>query len=90
MVGGGRSPPPQASLGWRWSTPLLQVTDSGLLLTAGTLQVGLVGNDLVQVHPAGLRHIRQDKRINEWQTPGKKAIVKAALNERQVNVNHAV
>jgi len=61
-----------------------EVTDSGLLLTTGTLQVGLVGNDLVQVHPAGLRHIRQDKRINEWQTPGKKAIVKAALNERQV------
>jgi len=61
-----------------------EVTDSGLLLTAATLQVGLVGNDLVQVHPAGLRHIRQDKRINEWQTPGKKAIVKAAINEKQV------
>lgn len=61
-----------------------EVTDSGLLLTAATLNVGLVGNDLVQVHPTGLRHIRQDKRISEWQTPGKKAIVKAALNDRQV------
>jgi len=61
-----------------------EVTDSGLLLTAATLQVGLVGSDLVQVHPSGLRHIRQDKRINEWQTPGKKPIVKAAINDRQV------
>jgi len=61
-----------------------EVTDSGLLLTAATLQVGLVGKDLVQVHPGGLRHIKTDKRVNEWQTPGKKAIVKAAINERQV------
>jgi len=61
-----------------------EVTDSGLLLTAATLNVGLVGDDLVQVHPTGLRHIRQDKRISEWQTPGKKAIVKAAINSRQV------
>eukprot|EP00656_Telonema_subtile_P000860 TRINITY_DN1040_c0_g3_i1.p1 TRINITY_DN1040_c0_g3~~TRINITY_DN1040_c0_g3_i1.p1 ORF type:complete len:1192 (-),score=391.23 TRINITY_DN1040_c0_g3_i1:125-3700(-) len=61
-----------------------EVTDSGLLLTAATLNVGLVGEHLVQVHPTGLRHIRQDKRIAEWQTPGKKAIVKAALNHRQV------
>ena len=45
---------------------------------------------IVKVHPAGLRHIRQDKRINEWQTPGKKAIVKAAINEKQVSGGYMI
>ena len=66
----------------------VQVTDSGFLATAPTLNVTLLGDDaLVQVHPSGIRHIRADKRINEWKPPGKKTIVKAALNERQVNLS---
>ena len=37
----------------------------------------------LQVHPNGLRHIRADRRINEWRAPGRRSIVKAATNERQ-------
>lgn len=39
---------------------------------------------LFQVYPDGIRHIRADKRVNEWKTPGKKIIVKCAVNQRQV------
>lgn len=38
----------------------------------------------LQVHPHGLRHIRSDKRVNEWRAPGRRTITKAATNERQV------
>ena len=38
----------------------------------------------MQVHPHGLRHIRSDKRVNEWRAPGRRTITKAATNERQV------
>ena len=38
----------------------------------------------LQVHAAGLRHIRSDKRVNEWRAPGRRTITKAATNERQV------
>ena len=36
-----------------------------------------------QVHQSGLRHIRIDKRINEWKTPGRRAITVAATNTHQ-------
>lgn len=39
---------------------------------------------LCQIYPDGIRHIRSDKRVNEWKTPGKKSIVKCAVNQRQV------
>lgn len=38
----------------------------------------------LQVYPEGIRHIRADKRVNEWRTPGKRVVVRCALNERQV------
>ena len=38
-----------------------------------------------QVHGAGLRHIKADRRINEWRAPGRRTIMKAATNERQVS-----
>lgn len=38
----------------------------------------------IQVHPGGLRHIRSDRRINEWRAPGRKTITRATTNERQV------
>lgn len=37
-----------------------------------------------KVYPDGIRHIRADKRVNEWKTPGKKTIVRCAVNQRQV------
>ena len=37
-----------------------------------------------QVHPQGLRHIRADRRINEWRAPGRRAISRTATNARQV------
>ncbi|CAG2252578.1 splicing factor 3B subunit 3-like [Mytilus galloprovincialis] len=62
-----------------------EVTDSGFLGTTPTLSCSQLGDDaLVQIYPDGIRHIRSDKRVNEWKTPGKKNIVKCAVNQRQV------
>ncbi len=62
-----------------------EVTDSGFLGTSPTLACSRLGDDaLIQVYPEGIRHIRADKRVNEWKTPGKRAVVRCALNERQV------
>lgn len=62
-----------------------EVTDSGFLGTTPTLSCHALGSDaLVQVYPDGIRHIRADKRVNEWKAPGKKSIVKCAVNQRQV------
>ncbi|ELT96001.1 hypothetical protein CAPTEDRAFT_155561 [Capitella teleta] len=62
-----------------------EVTDSGFLGTTPTLSCSQLGDDaLVQIYPDGIRHIRSDKRVNEWKTPGKKTIVRCAVNQRQV------
>ncbi|KAI9020517.1 CPSF A subunit region-domain-containing protein [Hyaloraphidium curvatum] len=62
-----------------------EVTDTGFLGTTPTLAVTQLGDDaLLQIYPQGLRHIRRDRRVNEWKTPGGRHIVKAACNERQV------
>mmetsp|Transcript_5908 Transcript_5908/g.9597 ORF Transcript_5908/g.9597 Transcript_5908/m.9597 type:complete len:1230 (-) Transcript_5908:259-3948(-) len=62
-----------------------EVTDSGFLATSPTIAVTLLGEDsLLQIHPNGIRHIRADRRIQEWKPPGKKSITKAGLNQRQV------
>ncbi|XP_065348507.1 splicing factor 3B subunit 3 [Cloeon dipterum] len=62
-----------------------EVTDSGFLGTTPTLSCSALGDDaLVQVYPDGIRHIRADKRVNEWKAPGKRTIQKCAVNQRQV------
>ncbi|UZO13619.1 uncharacterized protein OCT59_005116 [Rhizophagus irregularis] len=62
-----------------------EVTDTGFLATTPTLDVHQLGDDaLLQIYPQGIRHIRADRRVNEWKTPGNRAIVKAATNKRQV------
>jgi splicing factor 3B subunit 3 len=62
-----------------------EVHDSGFIGTASTIHASLFGDDsLVQVYPLGIRHIRADKRIQEWQPPEGKQILLAAVNERQV------
>lgn len=38
----------------------------------------------LQIYPEGIRHIRADKRVNEWRTPAKRHILKCAINHRQV------
>jgi splicing factor 3B subunit 3 len=64
-----------------------EVTDTGFLSTAPTLAVQQLGDDaLLQVHPKGIRHIRADKRVNEWPAPQHRSIVTASTNERQVVV----
>ena len=52
----------------------------GVLTNAFTTPVFL----RLQIYPDGIRHIRADKRVNEWKTPGKKSIIKCAVNQRQV------
>lgn len=62
-----------------------EVSDSGFLNNAATLHVALLRDDTyVQVHESGLRHIGQDKRANEWKTPGRKRVLKVASNATQV------
>jgi len=62
-----------------------EVSDSGFLDTAPSLAVSLIGDDsLMQVHPNGIRHIREDGRTNEWQTSGKRTIAKVGSNRLQV------
>ena len=67
-----------------------EVNDSGFLGTCPTLRTQLLTDDsMLQVHPGGLRHIRADRRINEWRAPGRRTITKAATNERQVRAGRA-
>jgi splicing factor 3B subunit 3 len=63
-----------------------EVSDSGFLTSVATLAVQQIGDDgLIQVHPKGIRHIRNG-RVNEWPAPQHRSIVAAATNERQVAV----
>uniref|UniRef100_A0AC34R4Z0 Uncharacterized protein n=1 Tax=Panagrolaimus sp. JU765 TaxID=591449 RepID=A0AC34R4Z0_9BILA len=62
-----------------------EVQDSGFLGTSQTIGCGLIGEDsLLQVYPGGLRHIKSDRRINEWKVPPRRQIVASAINRRQV------
>ena len=64
-----------------------EVTDSGFLGTAPTLEVQLLAdNAMLQVHAQGIRHIRPGRPVNEWKTPGRKTIERASANERQVAI----
>ncbi|MCJ1479106.1 pre-mRNA-splicing factor rse1 [Lambiella insularis] len=64
-----------------------EVTDTGFLSSAPTLAVQQLGEDaLIQVHPKGIRHIRADRKVNEWPAPQHRSIVAATTNERQVAV----
>ncbi|KAK9916752.1 hypothetical protein WJX75_006568 [Coccomyxa subellipsoidea] len=64
---------------------VVEVNDSGFLGTVPTLRTQLLTDDsMLQIHPSGLRHIRADRRVNEWRAPGRRTIVKAATNEQQV------
>lgn len=64
-----------------------EVSDSGFLATSSTLRTQLLADDsLLQVHPGGLRHIKPDRRINEWRNPARRAVVRVASNQHQVVV----
>ncbi|KAF5839279.1 CPSF A subunit region-domain-containing protein [Dunaliella salina] len=64
-----------------------ETNDSGFLGTVPTLHTQLLAdNSLLQVHPGGLRHIRPDRRINEWKVPGRRQITRATTNEHQVAI----
>ncbi|GJX15335.1 spliceosome-associated protein 130 A [Tanacetum coccineum] len=46
-----------------------EISDNGFLDTTPSLAVSSISDDsLMQVHPSGIRHIREDRRINEWRT----------------------
>lgn len=63
-----------------------QVSDTGFLDSVTTLAVQQLGEDgLIQVHPRGIRHIRNG-RVNEWGAPQHRTIVAAATNARQVAI----
>lgn len=63
-----------------------EVNDTGFLPSVPTLAVQQLGEDgLIQVHPKGIRHIRNGK-VNEWSAPQHRSIVAAATNSRQVAI----
>ena len=65
-----------------------EVTDSGFLASAPTIEVVLLAdNSLLQVHSNGIRHIKPDSRVAEWKAPGRKQIDKASANARQVAIS---
>eukprot|EP00331_Platyophrya_macrostoma_P014712 CAMPEP_0176466066 /NCGR_PEP_ID=MMETSP0127-20121128/37668_1 /TAXON_ID=938130 /ORGANISM="Platyophrya macrostoma, Strain WH" /LENGTH=347 /DNA_ID=CAMNT_0017859157 /DNA_START=152 /DNA_END=1191 /DNA_ORIENTATION=- len=73
-----------------------EIYDSGMETSKSTIYVGLLeetskstiyvglleDNSMIQVFQSGVRHIRSDKKINQWSTDGK--ITKAVCNPRQV------
>lgn len=62
-----------------------EVTDSGFNGATSTMNLGLIGDaSLVQIFPTGIRHIRSDRRISEWPAPPRRAIVRSAINNKQV------
>lgn len=69
-----------------------EVVDSGFLTSEPTLAVQQLGADaLLQVHPAGIRHILPNKQVNEWAAPVlddgvQTRIVAATTNHRQIVV----
>ncbi|KAM0343269.1 hypothetical protein ACHAPU_008719 [Fusarium lateritium] len=63
-----------------------EVSDSGFLTSVPTLAAQLLGDDgLVQVHPKGIRHVRNG-HVNEWAAPQHRSIVAATANAHQVAV----
>lgn len=64
-----------------------EAQDSGFMPTTPTIGCSMIGDDsLVQIYAEGIRHIRADKRVNEWKAPPRRQIVKCAVNRRQVAV----
>lgn len=62
-----------------------EVNDTGFLSSGPTLAVQQLGSaGLLQVHPAGLRHIRAADRVDEWNAPPGTTIVSATTNKNQV------
>jgi len=62
-----------------------EANDTGMITTINTIHVANIGEDgFMQVHPQGIRHIRIDKGVYEWKTPGRKTITHVTNNERQV------
>ncbi|EGU85809.1 hypothetical protein FOXB_03657 [Fusarium oxysporum f. sp. conglutinans Fo5176] len=63
-----------------------EVSDSGFLTSVPTLAAQLLGDDgLIQVHPKGIRHVRNG-HVNEWAAPQHRSIVAATANAHQVAV----
>ncbi|KAJ9100377.1 pre-mRNA-splicing factor rse1 [Naganishia adeliensis] len=62
-----------------------EVQDTGFLSSAPTIAVQQIGDaGLLQVHPHGLRHVLEDKTVNEWPCPPGRTIIAATTNKRQV------
>ena len=61
---------------------------TGIITSSPSLNIRQMGTDgLLQVLPTGLRYISVDKKISEWRTPGKKQIVRSAVNQKQVVIS---
>ncbi|KAJ7485181.1 CPSF A subunit region-domain-containing protein [Mycena galericulata] len=66
---------------------LVEVQDTGFLSSVPSLAIQQLGADsLVQVHPAGLRHVSATGQLREWAVPPGKTIINAATNKRQIAV----
>ncbi|XP_044724283.1 mono-functional DNA-alkylating methyl methanesulfonate n-term domain-containing protein [Hirsutella rhossiliensis] len=64
-----------------------EVSDSGFLTDVPTLAAQLLGDGgLLQVHPKGIRVIRNGKPPDDWEAPLHRSIVAAATNAQQVAI----
>ena len=71
-----------------------EVTDSGIAVKTTTLAIQTLAGDassdgataLAQIYPAGIRHIKPDKRVSEWRAPPQRPIVHCSTNTRQIIV----
>lgn len=64
-----------------------ETAESGFNAAVCTLHCQLLGDDsLLQVHPAGLRHIKAGRATNEWRAPGRRTITRAASNASQLAI----
>ncbi|CAM9850089.1 unnamed protein product, partial [Phaeothamnion confervicola] len=90
-----------ATLVLRVDESVVEVHDSGFLLTSATLHVVLLANNSIlqasnewcneraRIHSTGLRMFKAETTPQEWRTPGKKTVEKAAANSRQVVISQA-
>eukprot|EP01135_Chromosphaera_perkinsii_P004851 Nk52_evm15s299 gene=Nk52_evmTU15s299 len=64
-----------------------EASGTGFLSDCSTLHCGHMDPDsLLQITLGSIRHIKSEKRVNEWKLPGTERILKGANNEKQVAV----
>ena len=68
-----------------------EVEDSGFLTDVPTIACSALSDGgFCQVHPGGVRHIKNSGQSKEWQCPGLKRIEVASANSSQVRLSYPI